>query len=260
VKALRKLARAYGEGGIRGVARAVKTKVANPPEPQVANPPLPHVENDSFFDWLGYANAGMLAPGNVDAFDYVMARLPTRDPIIEIGSFCGLSTNVLTYLKRKHGAPNKLITCDRWIFESADGPMLGKSKISHVEYRDFVRETYIRNVRMFSREDLPYTVELFSDELFAAWEANRVETDVHGRAIQLGGPISFCYIDGNHTYEFARRDFFNTDRFLVKGGFVMLDDSAEGSIGEARQVAQEIINSGRYRVVAETPNYFLEKL
>jgi hypothetical protein len=41
----------------------------------------------------------------------------------------------------------------------------------------------------------------------------------------------------------------------------MLDDSAKtGSIDEAHQVALEIIKTGRYRVVAETPNYFLQKL
>lgn len=258
MKPLRKLARAYGEDGLRGVARAVRRKAANHSE--VVNHSMPRVEQDSFFDWLGFANPGMLAPSNIDAFDYAIARLPTRDPIIEIGSFCGLSTNVITYLKQKHRATNKLITCDRWIFESADGPMLGKSQIRHVDYRIFVKDTYLRNVRMFSREDLPYTVELFSDEFFAAWDANQVKTDVHDRTIQLGGPISFCYIDGNHTYDFAKRDFLNTDRFLVKGGFVMLDDSAPGSIGEAHQVALEIIETGRYRVVAETPNYFLQKL
>jgi len=253
---LRKLARVYGEGGLRGIARAVKGKRTTPSP--VA--PLPRVANDSFFDWLGYANAGMLAPGNIDAFDFAMARLPTPDPMIEIGSFCGLSTNVLTYLKQKHRAPNKLISCDRWIFESDDGPMLGKSEISHADYREFVRDTFIRNVRMFSRADLPYTVELFSDEFFAAWETNKLAADVHGRTIQLGGPISLCFIDGNHTYDFARRDFLNTDRWLVRGGFVIFDDSSEGSIGEARRVAHEAINTSRYRVVAETPNYFLEKL
>ena len=50
-------------------------------------------------------------------------------------------------------------------------------------------------------------------------------SDVFGRSFQLGGPISFCYIDGNHTDDLAKRDFENCDRYLEKGGFVLFDDS-----------------------------------
>jgi len=237
---------------MRGIARVVRRRAIHPS--------IPPIENDDFFTWLIFCNAGMLQPGNMDAFNHAIANLPTNDPIIEIGSFCGLSTNVVSYLKQKHGAPNKFFTCDRWIFENGGGPMLGKSRISHVHYREFVRDTFIRNVRMFSGDDSPHTIELFSDEFFQAWEANQVATDVYGRDVRLGGPISFCYVDGNHTYDFAKRDFTNTDKYLVRGGFVLLDDSAPGSVGEAPQVAQDIIETGRYAVVAQTPNYLFKKL
>ena len=112
----------------------------------------------------------MLTPGNLYCFDYAIRNLPSEAPIVEIGAFCGLSTNILAYYKTKHGAQVPLVTCDRWDFEGAEkGKGVGDSPLLHEEYREFVRESYIRNVRMFSRHDLPYTFEMLSDELFVAW-------------------------------------------------------------------------------------------
>lgn len=216
--------------------------------------------SDEYVNWLCFANAGMLQRGNLYCFDYALGHLPSAAPLVEIGSFCGLSTNLLTYYKQKHGVTNPLITCDRWAFEGAhDGSNLGASSVPHAEYRTFVKETYIRNVRMFSRDDLPFTVEMFSDEFFEAWRAGRAETDVLGRPIKLGGPISFCFIDGNHTYEFARRDFEHTDEYLERGGFILFDDSADGSGWEVCEVVREVASSGRYELVMKNPNYFFRK-
>ncbi len=112
---------------------------------------------------------------------------------------------------------------------------------------------------MFSRYDLPYTLEMFSEELFEAWRQSQTVTDVFGRAVQLGGPISFCYIDGNHSYECARRDFENSDAFLEAGGFILFDDSADGSGWGVRRVIDEVKSSGNYDRVIENPNYLFRK-
>jgi hypothetical protein len=183
-------------------------------------------------------------------------------PMIEIGSFLGLSTNIITYFKEKYNAKNPLVTCDKWIFEGAEsGSMLGDSKtITHDEYRDFVKETYIRNILMFSRYDLPFTIEQFSDDFFRSWEEKERKTDVFGREYLLGGPISFCYIDGNHSYEFVKRDFYNSDKFLEKDGFILFDDSSFGSGFEVRRVVQEVLSCGRYELLAKNPNYFFKKI
>ena len=109
---------------------------------------------------------------------------------------------MICYFKEKYNVKNPLVTCDRWIFEGSEhGGMLGDSKsVSHAEYRDFVKETYLRNIKMFSRYDLPFTIEMFSDEFFSAWNESQKLKDVFGREFSLGGPISFCYIDGTiHT-------------------------------------------------------------
>jgi len=226
----------------------------------------PSVTLDSAWDeyllWLSFAVPGMLNRGNVDAMAYALARLPNDAPMLEIGSFCGLSTCVLAYLRQRHHVTNRFFTCDRWSFEGQQlGARLGNSKtVSHDDYRAFVRASFVRNAHTFCSTDLPHTIEADSDGFFGAWEKREQRADVFNRTVTLGGPLSFCYIDGNHTYEFAARDFANTDKWLVPGGFILFDDSADGSRWEVCRVIEEIVDSRRYRVVAKAPNYLVQKL
>ena len=196
-----------------------------------------------------------------ESVDYALKHLPTSDPIIEIGSFCGLSINVMTYYKAKYNVENRLITCDRWNFEGAiTGTMVGQSSVSHAEYRAYAKDTFLRNVKMFSEKDLPYTIEMFSDEFFQAWAKSQHVSDVFERPIQLGGNISFCYIDGNHSYEYVKRDFEHCHQFLVPQGFILFDDSADGSRWhEINQMVNEVAQSQQYELIIKNPNYFFRK-
>jgi hypothetical protein len=215
--------------------------------------------HDEYISWLMYANAGMLEKGNLYSIDHAIAHLPSAAPILEIGSFCGLSANTITHLKRKHKVKNLLITCDKWEFEgSEDRSKIASSPILFSDYKTFVRDSYIRNIRMFSPDDLPFTFEMVADELFDAWKSRRQSADVLGRTLDLGGPISFCYIDGNHTYEYAKRDFFNCDMFLETGGFILFDDSTLGEFS-LHKLMPEIMALSRYRLVATNPYHLFQK-
>lgn len=216
--------------------------------------------SDSFLTWLTFANAGMLHPGNLYCLDHAIRNMPDTLPIVEIGSFCGLSTNVITYLKEKHGRNNILFSCDKWVFEGADaqdGLLAPTSTVTHAEFRHHVRESFIRNVALFSRTQLPHTIEVFSDEFFALWRRGAEVTDVFGRLVRLGGQIGFCYIDGNHRYEYASRDFVNADEFLAPGGFILFDDSAD--FAGVQKVVAEVVESGRYQLAARNPNHLFTK-
>jgi Methyltransferase domain len=213
---------------------------------------------DDYLAYLSFANAGMLNQGNLLCFDFAIRNLPSKNPMLEIGSFCGLSTNIMTYFKRKHGVENKLFTCDKWEFEGAEGNV-GASDIPHWKYREFVRGSFVRNAEMFSAEALPHTIEKRSEEFFEFWRAGITVTDVFGQKAKLGGPISFCFIDGNHGYEYALRDFLNTDEFLEPGGFVLFDDSADGSKWEVCSVIEEVKRMGTYEIAAQNPNYLFRK-
>lgn len=244
--------------GVAGVWDVLRVKLA-----RTLDPPRPEVDiSTDYTHWLRCANAGMLSVGNLYCMDYAMRNLPDESPMLEIGSWCGLSANVISYFRMKHGIRNRFITCDKWEYERyKDKGFLGDNEtITHNEYRQFVKDAYLRNVRFFSRKDLPFTVEATSDDFFRAWENAQKATDVFGRDIQLGGSLSFCYVDGNHTYEFARRDFENCDRFLSAGGFILFDDSVDGSEWEVCKVVQEVLASGRYEFVIKNPNYMVKKI
>ena len=216
---------------------------------------------DEFLKWLGFANAGMLNPGNTYCMDYAIQALPSTSPIVEIGSFCGLSTNVMSYFLAKHGKQNKIITSDRWIFEGAEkGGNLGQSQISHPDYRTFVMDTFKRNIQFFSGDNLPYPIEVFSDDFFELWNTKQKAQDIFGREIELGGSISFAYIDGNHTYEYAKRDFENVAMSLEVGGFILFDDSADGSDWGSAALMKEVAKHPEFEVTLKNPNYLLKKI
>jgi hypothetical protein len=223
--------------------------------------PAPQAEpvidiSDEYVNWLVFAVPGMQNRGNLYCFDYAVRNLPSDNPLIEIGTFCGLSTCLLAYYKRRHGRRNRLVTCDRWVFEGAEKDTApGGSAF----YRQFVKESYLRNIRAFCADDLPFTVEEFSDDFFRLWRVGTEARDVTGRALGLGGPISFAFIDGHHGYEFAKRDFENVDEFLEPGGFILFDDSGDGSGWEVCDVVQEVAASERYELVIKNPNYFFRK-
>jgi Methyltransferase domain len=214
-----------------------------------------------YLSWLTFAVPGMLVRGNVDAIAFALQHLPSDAPLLEIGSFCGLSTCVISYFKEKLGLANSFYTCDLWSFEGQKlGQLLADSRtLTHNEYKNFVRESFLRNVRTFCRPNIPHTIEADSDAFFEQWSSEQNLMDVFGAPVKLGGPISFCFIDGNHSYAFARRDFENTDRFLVPKGFILFDDSADGSEWEVCQVVKEVLASGSYDLVSKKPNYLLQK-
>jgi len=220
------------------------------------------IGKDEFLKWLSFAVPGMTGGGNVECIRYAIKNLPTSSPIIEIGSFCGLSTILISHFKTKFGKTNQIYTCDKWEFEGQEsGASLGGNQnITHDEYKKFVKDSYIRNIETFYGADLPATIEVFSDEFFDLWNKKEEAVDVLGRNVKLGGRISFAFIDGNHTYEFAKRDFINADNLLEKGGFILLDDSSDYSHwAGVNKLAKEVLKESRYELVARNPNYFLRK-
>jgi hypothetical protein len=217
--------------------------------------------SDEYINWLTFANAGMLNNGNIYSMRFAIENLPSASPVLEIGSFCGLSTNVISYLLSAQGKHNEIISCDKWIFEgSENGGNLGGSQISHHQYREFVKSTFMRNVEFFSPNNKPYTIESTSDEFFALWQKGETTCDIFSRDIRLGGKISFCYVDGNHTYEFAKRDFDNVTQNLELGGYILFDDSSDGNPFGLTRLMREIRRTQHYEIVMKNPNYLFRKI
>jgi len=117
----------------------------------------------------------------------------------------------------------------------------------------------MRNTEFFSGDRKPYAMELFSDDFFDLWKRQEEATDVFGRSVLMGGKISFCYIDGNHTYDFALRDFENADRFIDPGGYILFDDSDDSDPFGLRILMREISRDRRYEPVIKNPNYLFRR-
>lgn len=218
--------------------------------------------DNQYIDWLSLANAGMLHKGNLFCMDYAIKNLPTTNPIIEIGSFCGLSTNVISYLLRHYNLSNKFFNCDKWVFEGTEtGGIIPQSiDVSFEDYNDFVKASYIRNINFFSNSNKPFTIEEYSDDFFSLWEQNILVKDIFNRNVKLGGNISFCYIDGNHSYDYVKRDFENTDRFLDIGGFILFDDSDDTNPFGLLKLMKEVKRMKNYRLIIKNPNYLFQKI
>jgi len=91
------------------------------------------------------------------------------------------------------------------------------------------------------------------------WKREQAARDVFDRDVHLGGPLSFCYVDGNHTHEGAERDFENCDAFLQVGGFIRFEDSTGKGFGAFRFMP-EVVAARRYRLVARNRNYLLQTM
>jgi hypothetical protein len=244
------------QSGFRGVISSALHQKANS-----VNRYEPKQQPNEFLAWIRYAVPGWLAQGNVEAMEYAVTNMPPGKPILEIGSFCGLSTVVMCYLLDKRSNTAPIYTCDKWEFEGQKlGTPLGDSpSVTHDIYQAYVRSTFLRTMHSFAANRLPYTMAYFSDEFFRHWFERETAIDVFGRQVTLGGEISFCYIDGNHAYEFAKRDFENTNRILVSGGFILFDDSADGSQWGVNRLTREVALGNEYELILKNPNYFFRK-
>ncbi|HEX5223782.1 MAG TPA: class I SAM-dependent methyltransferase [Solirubrobacteraceae bacterium] len=237
---------------------AARRALASPPALLRRLRPVRTID-DEYVAWLTYAIAGMQHPGNPYLLDLAV-RLAPPAPMLEIGSFCGLSANLIQYLKRRHGREEPLFCCDRWIFEGSDKPLPPEARVSHAELRDHVMDSFVRAARCFSAADLPHAVEATSDEMFGAWRAGARVRDVFGREVRLGGPLGFCFVDGDHREAQVERDFAGCDELLLAGGLILFDDSGPGAHAGVQRVVARVARHPRYEVVARNPNHLVRKL
>ncbi|HEX4539841.1 MAG TPA: class I SAM-dependent methyltransferase, partial [Acidimicrobiales bacterium] len=90
-------------------------------------------------------------------------------------------------------------------------------------------------------------VKATSDEFFARADAVSWFSD---------GVVDFTFIDGLHIFEFALRDFMNTERLSTPASVVVLDDMLPRSASEAARNKHTLLWAGDvYKVAAVLERY-----
>lgn len=229
-----------------------------------------YIESDDFIKRIRslVIGEGMLKEGNIGLIDFALKNMPDEGNVLEIGSYGGLSTNLIIHLMRKYQLEHLFYTCDAWIYEGYKDYLQditslcidGRDDVLRTEYSTYLKNAFINSTRFLSSQNLPYSFHLYSDSFFESWNNNKIELDIFGRSVALGGSISFAYIDGGHSYEVAWKDFNNVVANLVKNGFILLDDSADGQNFGSAEIIAKIKKDNRFKVIAKNPNYLIQKL
>jgi hypothetical protein len=74
----------------------------------------------------------------------------------------------------------------------------------------------------------------------------------HDPKVILGKPIDVAFIDGNHMFEFALRDFINIERYIKSNSIVLLDDC----VPTDAYIARRTFESQIFRDVSRHPNWW----
>lgn len=198
--------------------------------------------------------------------EYAINNMPEYGMVVEIGSFAGLSANVLLHLLNKYKKEHELICVDAWIYEGYNDYkneaipdfIDGREDVSRKEYSTYIREAFKNSLKLFQPNRLPYAFHAKSTAFFEAWDKEEL-TDVFGRSKKISGNISFCYIDGDHSYQASKEDFEHCYKYMLSGGFVLLDDSADNLRFGSCRLAQELSKDERLELVNADENYLFRK-
>ena len=138
---------------------------------------------------------------------YELAQTAAREGVIvEIGSYRGLSTVALAKGSlRGHKIPVYAIDPHEYV---DPGICTGRSGWCY-DPQDNV--AFLKNILFAGVAEKVRLINLLSFEAVAGWDK----------------PISLLYIDGNHEYEAAERDFSEWSRFVLNGGHVVFHDSID---------------------------------
>ncbi len=210
---------------------------------------------------------GMLLEGNIPLIETAIKNMPNIGNVVEIGSYGGLSTNLIIYLMQKHKRNNTMFNCDAWIYEGFDDQIDknilyidGREDVLREDYSNYMKNAFINATKFLSSKNLPHSFHLKSDVFFSKWNKQETETDLFGFEIKLGGEISFAYIDGGHSYDVAWNDFKNVADNMLIGGYVLLDDSSSHLNFGSAQIVDIIKKDSRFIIIAQKPNYLFKKI
>ncbi|MES2218078.1 MAG: class I SAM-dependent methyltransferase [Pseudomonadota bacterium] len=220
---------------------------------------------DPFVGWTRIGIPGWCDNSNIKMLDYCMRHIPAG-AVIEIGSFCGLSTGIISHTLRRYGKQNPFFSMDDWQFEGFIDTGSVSNVFTHNDWSAYTENLFKLSTALTTKGINHSHIKVQSNEFFNLWSSANTVTDLAGRNVLLGGEIAFAYIDGDHSYAQAKQDFLNIDKFLAPGGYIFFDDSANNSKFGCHKVALEVKELPAYKHIykrfiarGNTANYCFQK-
>ena len=167
---------------------------------------------------------GMLTPDEGRYLYKLAQHNPGKGAIVEIGSWKGKSTIWLA-LGAKAVGGDKVVAIDPHTPLPEEG------------YLEDTEAVFRRNIAEAEIDGHVIPMVMTSEEAVKGW--NR--------------PISLLWIDGDHRYEQARRDFLLWEPHVIEGGIVAMHDTIRKK-GPRRVLWEEIFRSDRFQGISIVDN------
>ena len=164
---------------------------------------------------------GYIGDREFRALAMLFVGAPANGATIEIGSFKGKSTVGLATLAA-HYDLGPIVSIDPHNAPSATDPILGEQASSFDDFQSALRQAGVQQQVEVHRAR--------SEQVAQGW--NR--------------PIRFLWIDGDHTYEGAKRDFDLFTPFLADGAIVALHDTLHEFEGPVRVFVEQMLRSDNF--------------
>jgi len=166
---------------------------------------------------------GFLLEKEARLLGMIAACNPGDGEIIEIGSFKGKSTVMLAKVRQHYGL-GPVVAIDPHNFNSVE---LRQHKTSEdaSSYTEF-----LDNIRLAGVSDHVQPIRAYSSDVALNW--NR--------------PIRFLWIDGDHTYSGAKKDFDGFFPYVMPGGLVAFHDALHEFPGPIRVFAEDVLRSNEF--------------
>ncbi|MBK7422032.1 MAG: class I SAM-dependent methyltransferase [Propionivibrio sp.] len=176
------------------------------------------------------------------------SRYSVSGDIVEIGSWWGKSAFILAWLARCYEI-GKLLCVDPWanehLIQNEEMVDSGSRQVS----ADEALTVFQIGLLPFNANHMNY-LRMTSVEGAAYYGENRSAcTEIFGHT-EYAGEIAILHIDGNHAYEAAKADVESWGKFVVGGGWIIIDDYIWPYGDGPRRVGDEFLENNRSRIAA----------
>jgi SAM-dependent methyltransferase len=177
-----------------------------------------------------------------------ITRLLPAGDMLEVGCLYGRSAFALGHLAQRHEL-GSLICVDPWnsgelADQGAQASVLNAEHV-HIDFQGIFR-IYLSAVALL--DNVGYIRRTSAAALPVYQEALR-QGVLHSPelgSIPLAGHLSLLHIDGNHRYDFVRKDVETWSPYLAPGGWLLLDDYVWAFGDGPRRVGDELLATPQY--------------